>query len=36
MPIDRYVIVDRVTDELVEIIRVMSGYQDLDEFFTDG
>jgi toxin ParE1/3/4 len=35
IPIDRYVIVYRVTDELVEIIRVMSGYQDLDEFFSD-
>jgi toxin ParE1/3/4 len=35
IPIDRYVIVYRVTDELVEVIRVMSGYQDLDEFFTD-
>lgn len=36
VPIDRYVMVCRVTDELVEIIRVMSGYQDLDEFFIDG
>jgi toxin ParE1/3/4 len=35
IPIERYVIVYRVTDELVEIIRVMSGYQDLDDFFTD-
>ena len=36
IPIDRYVRVYRVMDELVEIIRVMSGYQDLDEFFIDG
>jgi toxin ParE1/3/4 len=35
IPIDRYVMVYRVTDDLVEIIRVMSGYQDLDEFFID-
>jgi toxin ParE1/3/4 len=35
IPIDRYVVVYRVTDELVEIIRIMSGYQDLDEFFID-
>jgi toxin ParE1/3/4 len=35
LPIESYIIVYRVTDNLVEIIRVMSGYQNLDEFFVE-
>jgi toxin ParE1/3/4 len=35
LPIENYIIVYRVTDDLVEIIRVMSGYQNLDEFFVE-
>ncbi|MCY7406006.1 MAG: type II toxin-antitoxin system RelE/ParE family toxin [Alkalinema sp. CAN_BIN05] len=35
VPIDHYLVVYRVMPELVEVIRVMSGYQDLDDFFMD-
>ena len=35
VPIDRHIVIYRVTDDVVEIIRVMSGYQNLDEFFTN-
>ena len=31
--LDDYLIVYRVTEELVEILRVVSGYRDLDELF---
>ncbi|WP_353736682.1 type II toxin-antitoxin system RelE/ParE family toxin [Leptolyngbya sp. UWPOB_LEPTO1] len=30
---DNYLIVYRVTDEVVEILRVVSGYRDLDTLF---
>ena len=31
--LDDYLIIYRVTEELVEILRVVSGYRDLDELF---
>jgi toxin ParE1/3/4 len=33
--LDNYLIVYRVTDDLVEVLRVVSGYRDLDSLF-DG
>ncbi len=34
LPIDDYLIVYRVTDAMVEILRVVSGYRDLDSLFS--
>ena len=31
--LDDYLIIYRVTEELVEILRIVSGYRDLDELF---
>jgi toxin ParE1/3/4 len=35
LPIDNYVIVYRVTEEMVEILRIISGYRDMDDLFTE-
>ncbi len=35
LPIDDYVIVYRVTEEMVEILRIISGYRDMDDLFTE-
>lgn len=34
--LDRYLIVYRVTDDLVEVLRVVSGYRDLDGLFEEN
>jgi toxin ParE1/3/4 len=34
--LDNYLIVYRVTDELVEVLRVVNGYRDLDTLFEDS
>ncbi|NJM46402.1 MAG: type II toxin-antitoxin system RelE/ParE family toxin [Alkalinema sp. RU_4_3] len=34
--LNNYLIVYRVTDELVEVLRVVSGYRDLDTLFEDN
>ena len=35
LPIDDYIIVYRVTEEMVEILRIISGYRDMDDLFTE-
>jgi toxin ParE1/3/4 len=35
LPIDNYVIVYRVTEEMVEILRIISGYRDMDDLFIE-
>ncbi len=36
LTLDDYLIVYRVTKEIVEILRVVSGYRDLDTLFNDS
>lgn len=36
LPLDRYVILYQVLDDGVEILRVVSGYRDLESLFTDN
>jgi toxin ParE1/3/4 len=36
MPLDSYVIFYKVTDEYIEIVRVVSGYQDFRVLFSDS
>ncbi len=36
LPLDGYVILYKVVDDEVEILRVVSGRQDLESLFTDG
>jgi toxin ParE1/3/4 len=36
VPIERYIILYRVTDSGIEILRVVSGYRDLESLFADS
>jgi toxin ParE1/3/4 len=36
VPLDNYIILYRVNGEEIEIVRVVSGYRDLESLFSDG